>query len=283
MKKYKLLIKYPCIPETMEIGNIVVWNEPMNAYSHDKTLDIFCKKDVEGFPELWEKIVELEVPLKTNFKVKHDSRLVYTIDSIYKDNNVKVTWSRPGNTGSTEYTIEDVNEYFKKGIWTTVETVLTEDGILLHKGDPYYFIWIESPYRKQCVNKIYYVKAYSPEPGTTKGENAVWFSTRKAAEEWLDEKALFTTEDGVRKFAGDSWFYVKEGSDTLAETNTLNYNGKSKRPVKRFHSQDVANEYIRHNKKEFSIQDIQDAFESIPAPSAYRFSFFKYLHDKTKD
>ena len=67
MKKYKLLQDYPLLPNTMKAGFEVEWNNPLNAYHHALTLDVFTKSEVEKNPKFW-KLIEIPDFQITSFR-----------------------------------------------------------------------------------------------------------------------------------------------------------------------------------------------------------------------
>lgn len=83
---------------------------------------------------------------------------------------------------------------------------------------------------------------------------------------------LFTTEDGKDIFEGDYWWYVAEGSSVPKKTNTLNYKGSNKKPVKRFSSEAAAENYILLNHPCLSISDVLTVFKEHPTLSKLSFA-----------
>lgn len=57
MKTYKLIKKYPSVPNTMKEGFEVIFNKSMGLYTHDLTLDTFNISEVENNPEYWEFVL----------------------------------------------------------------------------------------------------------------------------------------------------------------------------------------------------------------------------------
>lgn len=99
MSKYILIKEFPNSPD---LGTIT---EFPNGNSWD---------------EYWKlvKEEELNIPLGTKFYANINSKIIYTVSEILKD-QVLITWEKDsrGNPGQTTYTIKDVNEYFKNGTW----------------------------------------------------------------------------------------------------------------------------------------------------------------------
>lgn len=78
------------------------------------------------------------------------------------------------------------------------------------------------------------------------------------------KKELFTTEDGVKKYEGDSWFYisnageVKETEDFVSTTPGF--------ITKRFHDEKLALKASvqLHDSKVFSLNDINALLNNVP-------------------
>ena len=78
--------------------------------------------------------------------------------------------------------------------------------------------------------------------------------------DYRDPNPLFTADDGVEIFDGDSWYYVVVGMNPLVrKTSTLDYNGpvEQKRPVKRFSTIQNANAFKDLLSKRVSIYALE--------------------------
>ena len=111
MKKYKLIKEYPNSPiiditvEEREFGYEVLAEQTNGLY--------LLKYSVEKYPEFWEEIHTLNVPLGTKFRPANtNDPCIYTIDSIV-DDRVNVTWSG----GNTTYSIFKANELLNNKYW----------------------------------------------------------------------------------------------------------------------------------------------------------------------
>lgn len=109
--EYKLIKEYPNSPK---IGTVIKMRPGTNMYFWNG-LQI-CYPN--NFPEFWQKIEELCVPTGTIFYHVSDAkkRNHYTVTKI-SDNLVSIN----SCYGTSRYTVEEANEYFKKGIWIVKE------------------------------------------------------------------------------------------------------------------------------------------------------------------
>lgn len=140
---------------------------------------------------------------------------------------------------------------------------VTEDGIKLYEGDEYWFIYMKN---------MYHIKAYTPtyvkniSYPFNKAIEGLIFSTKEAVDNYLKEKVLFTTEDGVKIYPNDEvyqvdenlyWYYFKHWDASLGE------NGKPKKGRVSFSTKFLAQQYIEQNKPIFSMNDIKSLTSSI--------------------
>lgn len=134
--------------------------------------------------------------------------------------------------------------------------MVTEDGVEIFDGDPYWFIWVKCPPIGQVINKPYYVKfaSLNEEDGDSWSIDAKFFSTKEKANEYIFKQSpIYTTEDGVKVFTGDTVYYVLE-----------NFIVKDYKPLKDdrnnrlhyFSSEEKADEYIFYNKPKYSLNDV---------------------------
>lgn len=233
MKKYKLLKKYPSLPTTMEVGFEVEWNERVNRYHHAPTLDLFYDDWVENFPEFWEEVGIKEFKILTQVKdgylfdevVEGDGISVCVASVVSKDNILKVKRLSDG-------------EVFTLG-----------DSVALNKG------WEKD----NCV--IYAFKMY--ECGTLKvviNENGTYGTYRFPYKFYHVKKSLFTTEDGVELFDGDSYYRVL-GDFTLSKFTINKTFSNSYAGAKFFSTSVVAKKYIKQNKPILSLKDLAEIME----------------------
>jgi len=314
MRKFKLIKTYPgslALDSTIE-------SLPMNYSQY------------ELYPEFWEEIYELEVPIGTTFKAVNG--LIYKIESI-ENNKVQISGSNKGHIFSNS--IIDVNYYFKNKTWVKYEPktyevvsmqsnsiqsvkrlsdgviftiddkvknpkfqsnqtfkitkfeldcnkihmlangigihkiepceikVITKDGVKLYVGDTLY-----------SVNNNFIIESIVYDSTSSKMDGYVDFSTEKAAQKYFDSLFLFTTHDGVKMKKSDEYWYVQTGEYNGNQgklnvypwevkhysTGTLDLTSTN---IKRFSTEENAEEYVRLNKKQYSLQDILNTVEPI--------------------
>lgn len=70
---------------------------------------------------------------------------------------------------------------------------------------------------------------------------------------------ILITEDGVRKYQGDSWFYINNHG-VVVETSASHSTGNPNFITKRYHSKDEAIRYatLLHEAKTFSLSDLNE-------------------------
>ena len=71
----------------------------------------------------------------------------------------------------------------------------TEDGVDIFEGEKYWHIWKDKPAEGQIINHPYYSTAHKLDSSESYSENAVFFSTDKKAEEYVDNnKPLYSIQ-----------------------------------------------------------------------------------------
>lgn len=86
----------------------------------------------------------------------------------------------------------------------------TEDNVPICEGDSYWFVWTtKNCARGQEPMVAYYVKQFIPVTGATLCDDAKYFSTQKAAENYIDKhKVLIVTDDNVNLYRGDKCHHL---------------------------------------------------------------------------
>jgi hypothetical protein len=264
MKKFILTKTYPGGPKT--IGLVVYENGPFyESNFHTENVEHFhqTRDMVEGFPEIWQELTELVVPVGTIFKHMSDEENVETYkiestDEVY----VVISWSmiRPG---SIMYTVKEVNDYFKKGIWVEIKSHLTwdelEHGKIYRTSYPNqgdfifkcgYNLWANKQTGSVQTTPTTGKMGLCPENGFYKfylatDEEAKLLSPRRVS------------EDGVELFDGDIMYRVSLVSNYSLETVMVRE--ELPPPIsyfKDFSTKELAQAYIDLYKPQYSMQDI---------------------------
>ena len=185
MAKYKLIKEFPNSPSLgtiTEFPNGNSWNE------------------------YWELVKEekLNIPLGTKFQPTNGMGTIYTVSEIL-GNRVVITWEKDSwsRSGKTDYTIENVNEYFKNGTWIEYKEPELKEGdvvVLVKRG-------IGSSYSSK-IGSIDTIKNIS--------NLNTMISLEKAPGYWYVEDIRLATKEEIQKFQE-----VKINGYTLEMNNGL--------------------------------------------------------------
>lgn len=287
MKKYKLIQTYPGSPE---LGTEIVYS---TIYAHCSKENCNLRRDTymirgrvnfeldnpQDYPKNWDEVVDNDIVFDTYDKCYYKKQpngkwrnhgkhnLINPIDTIeYTIQDKEI--------GKTRYVIKQelvekdykILTYFQKGYpvrkasffiegftgnkHTSIHSVKRlSDGEIFTVGDKY----------NDCDLKNGTIRTIAI------GDNGIYLNCSLLKNVQQVKKPLFTTEDGVDIFEGNYWFYVKEGSAKIVKTNVFKYGGlpQNKKPVKRFSTEEAAEEYVLLNKPQLSINDIVSMFKTL--------------------
>lgn len=293
MKKYKLLKWYPGLPKDWEEGIIVV--EHKNFFiraNKDLTTTYLYRDNVVNCDEFWLKIdvEELAVPIGTKFKVSDET--VYTIKSVNLESGVYVHW----NEGATYYPIKCANMFINNGSWKIYKertyeiiSMISNDGniknidvflstveeLLSH----YDRVWNIYSVKRLVDNEIFTIddrislqNKYSNH--TIRSFSIIDNHVVASINDSIDlkfrsgkgcninilkhSKVLFTTEDGIDIYEGESCYAVFE----LKLMPSEKYFGNNYRYIY-FKTVKAADDYIRKNTPCLSYNDIANHISTI--------------------
>lgn len=228
MEKYKLVGQYP----ERKKGDVAFYNpnKCMNNFiweSDGKSIPRDFQPDVT--PDWFEKI---------SYKILSFINQSGDLFNISEDGNFR-------------YKSWDISKFF-----TEYDLIrLVEDTVFIHSvqrfSDGEIFTIGDKIISYKTVKEI--VKINIPQNTkndigfTTKKENICINGYQYLFEDKVEKfkQSLFTTEDCVDVYEGDSWFYVAEGHTDIRKTNTLIYLGTSCKTVKSFSTQKAAEDWIR--------------------------------------
>jgi hypothetical protein len=226
MNKYKLIKKYPNSPE---LGTIVV---KVTIHSDDKypnqygSLDntmFFTVKEIENYPEFWEKVKDYEI-LELSFKRSE----------------------RPEIRSVIGYSEEYLEALIKcENIIHSVKRL--SDNFIFTVGDKVKY------YDKNTEIKSIYYNEHNQLSFKVKGDAAPLtgcFMTNHPHFKKLEK--LFTTEDGQDIFEGDTIYPVSDDFQLLI----TDFAGKKDIRIRCFSTKEKAKEYILMNKPCLSINDL---------------------------
>ena len=250
MKKFKLIKKYPSIHEEMNEGDVVTLGadgfylpegiSPIISFIYG-----YKKEEIENNPEFWEEVKDYEIleiiaspSMWTTLSVKTwsptNTHGISLDNMLYNGNCVEsgdfFIYSVKRLSDGEIFTVGKDELSFAKGVITEISLddtssldnckreipwlvinkengtglssarkrkrkplFTTEDGVRIFEGDEYWFVWVGIPAHRQEKLKPYHIKkAKELETNATWAEDARFFSTKEAAEEYIlmDEKSL---------------------------------------------------------------------------------------------
>lgn len=118
MKKYKLIKEYPGSPKLgTEIEKKTIYSDKW-MFTRDCNLFPVTSGTPDDYPEFWEQVIELCVPIGTKFKHRGGNQ-IYFISKL-EDNIVTVSWFK-NRCNTLTYHLKNVNNWFKEGTWIIYE------------------------------------------------------------------------------------------------------------------------------------------------------------------
>lgn len=269
MEKYRLKKIYPGSPP---IGTILTGinfiSECSCVYMSNNMLYVESSNRVENQPEYWEKVEEMpkyvkliqdsawKVPKGAVCKVIKENDICgnifsnqWLLENIYIPNNMNCE-------GKYQFYIvkEDCIPATKEEYEAQEGLFVTNDGVEIHKGDNYW--WIN---KRSDNHSPIGVKAYGKKEEYSKCKDDYYlFSTEQAAKDFIKSlrKPLFTTEDGVDIFEGDSYWYVTTNFFIDFMGRALKGSGEQT-TIKYFSTKEKAKKYLDLNKPIYSKKDIK--------------------------
>lgn len=259
-KNYKLIREYPGSPK---LGTILPENGTTNG-------NIFYDKEanphrlyIDKFPHFWQEIVEKEYEI-LSFIVNQSKGVLIIGDTVSKTNDsFKGTSSH--NRGIIAGNSE--NEFLSKDHWSIHSVKRLSDGEIFTVGDKVN-CWdgikkIEMIYiLNDSKNKLrFWMKGQYGIEGVSNNKNPSGYTLEHLQKA---KQPLFTTEDGVDIFEGDSYWYINNMS-TVHKT-VAKYEGSNSLGLKLFSTKEKAEEYIIMNKPCLSLNDVYIAAHGMIKP-----------------
>jgi len=238
MKEYRLIQKYPSLPKDWEEGMIVGVGDSTNSYSpcHSKYSDYYVPEKEIKDTKYWEQAIEDDYEILSILGGVTQS--FYILD---KETGLYVNKAEYAKFTISELLRQDCTIHLVKRL---------SDGEIFTVGDKVQLIPGDWKDQNTILSKIeikdnVVVFEITQEKYKSKYSQGIqdWRKTKKP---------LFTTEDGVEVFEGDSFYFVTK-SFLIERTTTI----KLKQSDKTFSTREAANEYILDNKPDLSINDIR--------------------------
>ena len=254
MKKYKLLQDYPLLPNTMKAGFEVEWNNPLNAYHHAPTLDVFTKSEVEKNPKFWEKVIIKE------FKILFQIKDGYLFNEVIEGDGISVRLA----------SVVGKDKIIKVKRLSDGEIFSFEDKIA-----PEPFV---RDRKFTVIDKIYFNEHNQLSYSTKDGAAPKTFIFSKDTTHY--KAPIFTTEDGVDMYEGDTIHVPQLDYTGKVTTQILSYKITSNARVdgsKIFSTKDAAWEYILFHMKTLSVKDVFEAWKESKSTYPISISFLENI------
>ena len=236
MKKYKLVKEYPGSPK---LGTeFEYWTDGISEQIYNKSTNpsFIPLKTVKDYSEFWEQAIEDDYEILSILGGVTQS--FYILD---KETGLYVNKAEYAKFTISELLRQDCTIHLVKRL---------SDGEIFTVGDKVQLIPGDWKDQNTILSKIeikdnVVVFEITQEKYKSKYSQGIqdWRKTKKP---------LFTTEDGVEVFEGDSFYFVTK-SFLIERTTTI----KLKQSDKTFSTREAANEYILDNKPDLSINDIR--------------------------
>jgi hypothetical protein len=274
MKKYKLIKEFPGSPE---LGTVVE-KEDSSFFINTHYGFRVRQSEIENFPEFWEEI-KSEYPKILSFKSTFNGGFDGFICELKPNGNYNALVS--GGIGSEGCSLHSMlhkgccvdSGHFK------IYQVQTSESDIWTVGDK-----IENPFPNNPIVKAYdtTIKRFVLHPN---GNFTVWvvagndISQVSIGINELLKKAkpfLFTTEDGVDIFEGDTSVMLPKNKLSSSEiTCSEKYKGGQRNIYLYFSTKEAAEKYIDENKPKFSKKQIKEIFAQLSSGYSITTSFLK--------
>lgn len=271
MRKFKLIKNYP--DSYRKVGDVIEFCEDCKEVTEDfgDGLEIFTTlSECEKFPEFWEKVVEKDYEI-LSFSHSHGLTTLRNNGYFHKHNNHYVYEKcRPSDCsndkGATLNEIFNKEEYYDYKIHSVRRL---SDGEIFTVGDV-----IKGFCRKGKITEFKILKGKSNSRHSGRIDTLLekvddkigviidnhYIPTELLSE--LNTKPLFTTEDGVELFEGDS-YYRLNANFTIVPLIMCKRFSNSYAGAKFFSTRKSAEEYVLMNKPCLSINDVIFSFNAL--------------------
>ena len=269
MKKYKLIKEYP---SSLKLGSVVIKDKlaGYNYINHPGNCKLFTNEEIENYPEFWEEVVgkEYEILSFSNEKVVHKYPLyILKEDGFYhfKDHSFGYPPSR-----------------------STKEKLLSLNGVKIHSvkrlSDGKVFTVGDNVLYGDYVNSSWKIKQFQIVDNTVRAFGVNDYCNITYERFRHAKVPVFVTEDGVRIYEGDKYWWVRKISYNQApEYNIASKRSYDKSTYVYFSTKEKAQEWVNKNKPLFTTEDGVDIFEGnwyyTISPIYYKIVYTKAVED----
>lgn len=264
IKKYRLKQLYPGSPYGIKVGDVVNTTPHCKGRTCKRRIIIGSTKDVafQNYPNLWEEISlpEYEILSFYNEEEKESNPVLYKLRSngnYFTEDNGATFLSEPHLTGSSlDSMLEDKDIYSIKRL---------SDGEIFSIGDKC------NPTGVNQKNQQYVTKIWITVSGYLRISSQNFCLNLNTVEH--TRVILFTTEDGVDIYEGDSYFGIQAGEHN-GDQNLIAHNqwtvfeydpttmtvDLTNTNIKRFKDKLNAENYVLLNKPCLSLNDVSEVY-----------------------
>lgn len=240
MKKYKLVKPYP---GSLEVGTEVTWgNHGLTGECYQAKVKAgifrFNKDTIENSPEFWQEVEELECEIQS-----------------FNYINVIYIKTDKGFTCSEGFSYHSLESHLSDGVSTIHSVKRLSDGLVITVGDTVV---------TKNILTTEGVTGFRINDGTTSFKKGLWITTKGGGMHLerikeIQKPHLFVTEDGVKIYKGDSYWFVDPNFD-IVDIRAA-YGGCGKYPDRKYFStQAAAQEYVQNNRPRLSIEDCRKIY-----------------------
>jgi hypothetical protein len=173
------------------------------------------------------------------FKHKVTGEIAYYKDGVVKQGNCSI---EIGREPSSEFWDEITKPLLK-----------TFDGVALFEGDTYY-----------CILGNYMVETKLGSQGISEHSPYIRFADKNKAEEFIKQNTItLTTKDGKTLKFGDTFYTVDTERFRVHEAVVGKTFQKDRWAENAFSTKELAETWIRHNQKRYSLNDIKETVNKL--------------------
>lgn len=246
LNKYKLIQRYPSLPDWIEEGMIASQSTDSNsdvyavAQFETKPYNarVFTAEEIENHPDYWEKVIERDYEIQS-FRRTNGDRDIFTIlsDGTYWWKNESYI-----GEGMSLQSMLNVGACVENGDFEILSVKRLSDGEVFTLGDETNKGVIKSfeHYDEVCHCKVFSgLDVYNGDINKLK-------------------HPIFTTEDDVNIYEGDEYWYVPNSFDCIGHVYDAYKNVTQSKNKTYFSTREKAEKYLKDNRASYEILSIKE-------------------------
>jgi hypothetical protein len=254
-KKYKILKDFPGNGD--KVGSYVTYHPRTFPEYFGDSGQRYCAKYVENYPEFFEEFVNYEILELKNI-----------CNNIYWYKTIQGTWSCFPHVITPEYKNW---ERRRDKVWNdSVSKTGLGKNLDFYLSREYFII---SRIKRLSDGQVFSIgDTVKDRSGCICTINEIWLNPNCNTQIlfnhlneniYIDDvvKPLFTSEDGVNIYPGDSYWLVRKDFSLIEVTADICY--ENPEPLKTFSTKTSAKNYIKENKPMYSYKDVKSIVEEL--------------------